>query len=343
MARGVIMGRQVTIAEVAELAGVHVSTVSRALNPATRSVVNAKTARKVISAAERLNYTPNIVARGLRTKLSMTVGVIIPDLTNPIFPPIIRGIERQLAPLGYTTLLADSDGSKELEDSAVTSLTQRQVDGFIIATGVERDGLVERLEALSVPVVLANRGVGNSGYPLVTGNDDAGIQAAVIHLVDLGHTRIVHIAGPQTFSTSKNRAASMKRHCQQAGVECQVSVAEALTIEEGEKATDKLLEKQDRSFTAIQASTDLLALGVLRSIKKHGLRCPEDISVVGFNDMPFAEDFSPGLTTVRVPLEEIGAESARQLLRILEGGPVTPTLITLPVTLIPRASSSKRS
>lgn len=331
--------RQVTIAEVAKLAGVHESTVSRALNPATRSIVNEKTVRRVKAAAESLNYVPNIMARGLRTRLSMTVGVIIPDLTNPIFPSIIRGIERQLAPLGYTTLLADADGSKSLESSAITSLSQRQVDGFIIATGVDQSALIESLEQSGVPVVLVNRGAGNSPYPLVTGNDEMGIRDVVEHLHGFGHKEIVHIAGPQNFSTSKGRAAAMAAACEANSIKLRTVIAESLTVEQGEKVTDELLSEPNRTFTAIQASTDLVALGALRSIRKHGLRCPEDISVAGFNDMPFADEFSPGLTTVRVPLEEIGSESARQLMHVIEDKNSVPKVITLPVSLVVRAST----
>lgn len=334
------MPRQVTLSEVAALAGVHVATVSRALNPSTRSVVNGKTARRVEAAARTLGYVPNIMARSLRTQSTMTVGVIIPDLTNPIFPPMIRGIENYLAPRGYTALLSDSDGKAALERSAVKSLSERRVDGFIIATGLEQHPLLPSLFESGVPVVLANRGAGDGPYPLVTGNDEAGIQAAVSHLKDLGHRDVVHVAGPQSFSTSRIRSETMVRACEAGGMRCRVVETTALKVEEGEKATDSLLaEKQN--FTAIQASTDLLALGVLRSLRRHGLRCPEDMSVIGFNDMPFAEEFSPGLTTVRVPLEDIGTESARQLMRSLSEGEISPIVVTLPVSLIVRASTGK--
>ena len=334
------MARQVTISEVAKLAGVHASTVSRALNPATRSLVNEKTARRVITAAESLNYFPNIMARGLRTRLSMTIGVIIPDLTNPIFPSIIRGIEGHLAPLGYTTLLADVDGSNALEDSAISSLVQRQVDGLIIATGVEQSSLVKTLSQSGLPVVLVNRGASDTGYPLVTGDDDMGIRASVEHLHSLGHRNMIHIAGPQSFSTSRGRADAMERACEGNSMQLRIVEASALTVEQGERVTDALLAEPNRSFTAIQASTDLLALGALRAIRKFGLRCPEDISVSGFNDMPFAEEFSPGLTTIRVPLEEIGIESARQLMRVIKDGPGSPLVVTLPVSLVVRASTA---
>jgi len=333
------MTRKATIAEVAKLAGVHESTVSRALNPATASIVNIRTVRRVKSAAEKLNYVPNIMARGLRTKLSMTVGVVIPDLTNPIFPEIIRGIEKHLVPLGYTTLLTDADSSASLESSVVTSLIQRQVDGFIIATGVEDSEIVKYLDSSGLPVVLVNRGARGKKYPLVTGNDEEGIQAAIAHLAQLGHKRIVHIAGPMSHTTSRGRARALRAAAESNSMTLQVYEANSLTVSEGERLVDTLIQQERGTFSAIQASTDLLALGALRSLRKNGLRCPEDVSVIGFNDMPFAEEFSPGLTTVRVPLEDIGREAARQLVGSIKESSLTPIVVSLPVSLVIRAST----
>lgn len=330
---------QVTLAQVAEEAGVHESTVSRALNPETESLVNSKTLKRVKAAAARLNYIPNVVARGLRTKFSKTIGVIIPDLTNPIFPEIIRGIERHLAPLGYTSLITDVHGSPSLESSTVESLTQRQVDGFIIATGVEDRSIVDYLERSNLPVVLVNRGAEGKRYTLVSGNDEDGVRSTVNHLNDLGHRSMLHLAGPNSHTTSRGRAKALRAACDEAGIRLTLLEAKELTVVEGERLTDFALDTMSGEFTAIQASTDLLALGSLRSIRKFGLNCPDDISVSGFNDMPFAEEFSPGLTTVRVPLEEIGKESARQLMRSLADKKMTPIVVSLPVELVIRAST----
>lgn len=332
------MGTRVTIADVAALAGVHKATVSRALNDATRDQVNVETVRRVRKAAKSLGYVPNVMARSLRTSLSMTIGVIIPDLTNPIFPPVIRGIENYLSPRGYTALLANTDSRDSLERSAVTSLLERQVDGFVIATGLEDHPLIPSLFERGVLAVMVNRGSGRVPYPLVTGNDSGGISAAIAHLKDLGHREIVHLAGPANFSTSRVRAESFVRACDQAGLLGTVVEVAALTAEDGQKAVDALLADR-RNFTAIQASNDLLALGALRSLRAHGLDCPGDVSVIGFNDMPFAEEFSPGLTTVHVPLQEIGTESARILLECIESRTISSVAVMLPVSLIVRSSS----
>jgi LacI family transcriptional regulator len=332
------MDRHVTLEDVAKLAGVNKATASRALNPTSRSLVNNHTALRVTEAAKTLGYVRNLTARSLRVKTTMTVGVIIPDLTNPIFPPMVRGIENYLSLHGYTVLMADTDESAEAEDKAITSLIERRVDGLIVATGTDDREAIPRLFSLGMPVVLANRGAGKVQYPLVIGDDTAGIFAAVTHLKDLGHRKIVHITGPQNFSTTQNRARAFTQACLEMKLNGRIIVATGLRAEGGETVMDGELEK-GRDFTAVVATTDLLALGALRSLRRHNLNCPKEVSVVGFNDMPFADEFSPGLTTVRVPLNQIGEEAARLLVRRLGGEEVSAQAVTLPVTLVVRKST----
>lgn len=335
------MPKRVTIAEVAELAGVHKGTVSRALSGATEGQVNEATVRRVQEAAQQLGYVPNIVARGLRTSLSMTIGVIIPDLTNPIFPPMVRGIEHYLAPRGYTALVANSDGREQYERASFESLLARRVDGFILGTGHTDDPLLADAAERDVRVVLINRGTAAGiGFPLVTGDDGAGITAAVDHLASLGHQRILHLAGPQDFTTSIARAdafaaASDVRHLRHSTV-----WLPALSIEAGLNAMDEVLSDRRSPWTAVLAANDLVALGVMRSLRQHGLSCPADISVVGFNDMPFAADFSPPLTTINVPHLQMGAECARLLLEGIAAGTQHAGTTTLPVSLIVRESTA---
>lgn len=335
------MSKRVTIAEVAELAGVHKGTASRALSEKTEHQVKPDTVKRVKRAAKQLGYIPNVMARGLRTSLSMTIGVIIPDLTNPLFPPIIRGIENYLSPRGYTALVANTDGRESLESAAFNSLLERRVDGFIVATGLEHHPLLAHAYETNVKIVMANRGAGNVPYPLVTGDDAAGVTAAVRHLTDLGHRSLLHLAGPSNLSTTRIRKGAFIAACAiMPGITSRVVSARALTVSEGEKAMDEILASGRQEFTAVVAGNDLLALGVLRSLRKHGLSCPEDVSVVGFNNMPFSEDFSPALTTVHVPQQEIGTESARLLLDYIDNDDQSPITVTLPVSLIVRSSTA---
>ena len=334
------MSHQVTLEDVAKVVGVNKATVSRALNPSTRSIVNSQTASRIIQAAEALGYVRNFTARSLRVQTTMTVGVVIPDITNAIFPPMVRGIENYLSQHGYTVLLADTDESSDAEDLAITSLLERRVDGFIVATGTEEDRAVTKLFNLGTPVVLVNRGAGKVPYPLVTGDDAAGIRAVVAHLKDLGHRDIVHVAGPSNFSTTRARTKAFLRACQDSGLNGRVFATTMLRANAGEVAMDSLLA-EGRDFTAVVAATDLLALGVLKSLRRHGVVCPEEVSVVGFNDMPFSEEFGPGLTTVRVPLAEMGEEAARLLVRRLGGEDLAPSVLTMPVALVERNSTAR--
>lgn len=334
------MAKRVTMADVALAAGVHTGTASRALSTTSEHQVNPETVVRVKSAAERLGYVPNVMARGLRMSSSMAIGVIIPDLTNPFFPPIIRGIEDYLSRRGYTVLLANTDSNDLHEKAAFDSLLQRRVDGFIIATGVDEHPLMKVALANHVKVVLVNRGAGDLPYPVVESDDAQGITEAVRHLVDLGHRRIVHVAGPSNFSTSRNRADAFERACRSAeGVVGTVQHADSLSIEAGHAAVDDLLKTGHIDATAIVAANDLIALGAIRSIRSHGLRCPEDVSVVGFNDMPFAEEFTPPLTTVHVSAHKLGSEAARLLLDGIEIDVQTPVGVTLPVSLVVRSST----
>ncbi len=335
------MPKRVTIAEVAELAGVHKGTVSRALSGATEGQVNEATVRRVQKAAQKLGYVPNIVARGLRTSLSMTIGVIIPDLTNPIFPPMVRGIENYLAPRGYTALVANSDGREQYERASFESLLARRVDGFILGTGHTDDPLLADAAERDVRVVLINRGTaGGIGYPLVSGDDAAGITAAVDHLASLGHQRVLHLAGPQDFTTSIVRADAFAAAADRRRLRHSTAWLPALSIEAGRDAMDEVLSDRRARWTAVVAANDLVALGVMRSLREHGLSCPSDISVVGFNDMPFAADFSPPLTTINVPHLQMGAECARLLLEGIAAGEQHAKTTTLPVSLIVRESTA---
>ena len=330
---------RVTIDDVAARAGVHKATVSRALNARTSGQVNKETAARVALAAEELGYVPNAMARGLRTSSSMTIGVIIPDLTNPFFPPIVRGIENYLQPRGYTALLANTDDSEAIERAALDSLLGRRVDGLVVASGSRQSSTLIEAHRAGVFAVMLNRDAGDIPYPLVTGSDAMGIAAAVAHLVEFGHRRILHIAGPADFSTSGTRADAFRGACASAKVSGTVVEVPALSVEAGQQAMDRILTERRSRPTAVIGGNDLVALGVLRSLRSHGLSCPGDMSVVGFNDIEFAQDANPPLTTVHVPMLEMGAEAARTLLDAIEARSQQQLTVRVPVSLMVRGST----
>jgi LacI family transcriptional regulator len=332
----------VTLRDVARAAGVHPGTVSRALNPATEALVNEDTVRRVRAAAARLGYRPNPMARGLKTNRSYTVGVLVPDIQNPLFPPIIRGIDDRLAAAGYTPLIANTENDPERERQDFEALRARQVDGFITATARLDHELLDAVAASGVPLVLVNRRVENGGLPSAVADDREGARQAVAHLVELGHRRIAHLAGPQEISTGRGRLEGFQAAMAHAGLEVDpalVRFARAFTEPEGARVCEDLLGG-GADFTAVVAGNDLLALGCYDVLERRGLKCPRDLSVVGFNDMPFADRFHPPLTTVHIPHYELGAAAADLLLERLADPAARPRTLELETRLVVRGSTA---
>jgi LacI family transcriptional regulator len=332
----------ITLRDVARRAGVHAGTASRALNPRTRSLVNSDTARRVMQAADELGYRPNPIARSLKTNRSSTIGVLLPDLTNPLFPPIVRSIEDALAKVGYTALLANSDNDPEKERLHFETMKARQVEGFIMATAERDHPLIEDAIAADVPIVLVNRTVDSSRAFAVITDDRKGAGLAVGHLTELGHERIAHIVGPETYSTGKARHQGFVDAMRRAGLRADrrlVRFTRAFTESEGARVFRKLVADK-RDFTAVFAGNDLLALGCYDVMSEVGLRCPEDVSIVGFNDIPFLDKLRPSLTTIRVPHYEIGARATELLLARLQDPSFEPVTVLLEPELIVRGSTS---
>jgi LacI family transcriptional regulator len=333
-------GAPVTLRDVARVAGVHPATVSRALNEETRALVNEETARRVLKAAEELGYRPNPIARGLKTNRSYTIGVLIPDLTNPLFPPILRGIEDRLETDGYTPLIANTDNDPERELLDSQTMRARQVDGIIAATARRDHRLHDALLEAGTPLVLVNRRQEALPVSSATADDRMGMRLAVEHLLSLGHTRIAHLAGPLDYSTGLDRHESFRETMRAAGLEPDpelVLVAEAFTESEGARLCGQLMAG-GHGFTAVAAANDLIALGCYDVFVERGVRCPEEISVVGFNDMPFAARFNPPLTTIHIPHYEIGKGAAQLMLERLQDGDSPPREIRLEPSLVVRGS-----
>jgi LacI family transcriptional regulator len=334
------MSRRVTISDVAQAAGVHKATVARAMNPRTTGLVNAATLKRVQRAARELGYVPNAIARSLSTDSSMSVGLIVPDLTNPIFPPIARGIESYLSPRGYTALIVNTDGRADLESDVFTSLTERRVDGFIMATGRNDHPLLREARERGVPVVLVNRSVSGVDYPEVAPDMVGGIRLAFEHLAGLGHRRLLHFAGPTDFTIGNARADSFRQVATNLRLSVKTTEARALSIAAGQEMMDAALERGLPSETALVASNDLLAFGALLSLRKHGFHCPADFSVTGFNDIAFAELGNPPLTTLRVPYFKMGSEAARLLVDAITGETAYGVVVLLAAELIVRESTA---
>ncbi|MFI6294740.1 LacI family DNA-binding transcriptional regulator [Nonomuraea sp. NPDC050790] len=330
---------KVTVKDVARRAGVHPATVSRALNPATSGLVRPDTVRRVRQAAKALGYRPNPAARTLRTSRTHTVGMLIPDLTNPLFPPIVRGAESVLEARGYTVLVVNTDDDRDKQATLLTALADRRVDGLIVCTAWREDAA---LAATTSPLVLVSRAIDGVALPKVLADDAEGVGLSVAHLASLGHRRIAYLAGPGETSPGLVRLRAFR----QAMADHGLPQNPRLTVEcagwserHGAAALAALLDGGER-FTAVMAGNDLLALGCLDTMAARGLSCPDDLSLVGFNDMPYAGRLSPPLTTVTVPRRELGAEAGRLLIERIEGSDTPVKAVTLPVTLAARGSTA---
>jgi LacI family transcriptional regulator len=328
-----------TLRDVANAAGVHPATASRALNEATRGLVRPATVAKVRAVADELGYQVNPIARSLKTSRSETVGVLIPDLTNPLFPPIVRGIEDELAVSGYTVLTANTDNDPARTASNFAVLQARQVDGFIVATALLDDPLLHEAAARGVPMVQVNRTTEHVDVSAVAGDDASGVTRSVDHLVELGHREIANVSGPLSVSTGAVRHRAFRSAMQAHGLrDDRVVIADTYSEAAGRAAMLQLLAGEPP--TAVVAGNDLLAIGCYDALEESGLSCPDDVSVVGFNDMPLVGRLRPPLTSVRVPQYELGVEAARLLLDRLSGRTMTPRVVLLPVTLVVRGSTA---
>lgn len=336
------MNRPPTLRDVAEKANVHTSTASRALNERTQDMINPITVKRVRAAAAALGYQPNSLARGLKTRRTMTVGMVIPDLTNPLFPPIVRGIEDRFRSSDYTLFLANTDQDPERERQIIAVMQARQVDGIIMATARREHPVLDELQRDDMPMVLVNRVADLPQVSSVTADDHSGVGQAMRHLISLGHRRIAHIAGSQTTTTGVDRVTAYRYWLESAGIahdEKLVAVADWFTEADGADACQELLDR-GVDFTAILAANDLVALGCYQILRSVGRRVPEDVSIVGYNDIPFTHAFDPPLTSVRVPLYEVGQKTADLMLEHIQDEAAVHTSVRLMPRLVIRRSTA---
>lgn len=337
------MKKRVTLRDVAAAAGVHVSTVSRALDPKTRHLITPEVVANILKLSETLAYRPNVAAYSLKTNRSRTVGIIVPDITNPVFPPIIRGAEDALARQGYVAILGNTDGSPQREAEIIENMRARGVEGLLLASVKARDDVVEQLVAEGVPLVTVNRRVDDPGTPSVVHDERDGTSRILNHLAALGHRQIACIAGPQDLSTGRDRFVAFEEGLAALGFARNpdlIAFAETFNEGAGERCAEELLGRKV-PFTAIVCANDLIAIGAIAALRRHGLSCPEDVSVTGYNDMPLADRLQPPLTTIRVEQHKAGQVAAELLLEALSSraGERVARHLVLPIEMIVRGST----
>lgn len=327
-----------TLVEVARAARVSPSTVSRILNGTAR-VADAKQ-RAVHAAIARLGFRPNPMAHGLRKGRRMTIGVLAPEVDSPFFGGIFRGLTEALAGSDYVPVVLGGPTDREAEARRVGDLLSRRVDGIVIVTCRLHDEELRDFAA-SVPMVISGRSLRGARIFSMKLDNALGAELATRHLLELGHTRIAHLQGPPDHQDAAERAEGYRRALRARGVKVDpgLVVQSGFLAPEGLAAIERLLAS-GRRFTAVFAANDECAYGAHLGLHRRGLRVPEDVSLVGFDDLPGSRFTTPPLTTVRQPLEEIGRRAARSLLDLLHGR-APPTDDMPEVELVVRESTAR--
>jgi DNA-binding LacI/PurR family transcriptional regulator len=329
-----------TIKDVAKLAGVHPSTVSRVINNDSR--ISEKTKDKILLIINKLGYTPNAIARGLKTKRTYTLGMLIPDITNPFFAEIARGAEDTANKNNFNVILCNTDDKLKKERTYLDILKGKRVDALILGTAHIKDKSILELEEKKFPFILVSRGIKGLNKNCVIVDDIAGGTMATEYLIKLGHRRIAHIAGPLKVRSAINRLEGYKFALKKYKIKYQEELVEEgdFRITGGYKAMKKLLGLPEPP-RAIFAANDLLALGAMQAIQKKKYHIPEDFCIIGFNDISLASFVYPPLTTVRQPMQEMGALAVKMLLKIIEGGEFNQKKVVLKPKLIIRESCKR--
>lgn len=307
----------VSIKDVAKNAGVSAATVSRVL--AKRGNVKEETELAVLQSIEKLNYMPNILAQQLRQQKTNAINVIVPDITNPFFFEIVRGIERVARQNNYQVYIVDADNDSQIERHAIAALTQKQVDGMISLSATSAIKTVEQI-AKGFPMVIACQYFKESSLPNIGIDNIQASKDAVNYMISLGHRDMIYLTTSPNHALYRDRLTGYMRAMEENGLPIdlqKVAYAEDHSMMSGYKITKELL--QFRTFTGICAAGDGLALGAMKAIQEAGLKVPEDISIVGFDDTIYAQFSTPSLTTIHQPMAEIGEQSMHLLLDLING------------------------
>jgi LacI family transcriptional regulator len=331
----------VTMRDVAEQSGVSVTTVSHVINN-TRPV-NPETRTRVEQAMQVLGYQPNVLARSLRRGKTQTIGIILPDNANPYFADVVRGIEDTSFDQGYSVVLCNSDNDLDKEHLYTNVLIEKQVDGIIfVAAGLSEEN-IKNLQKRGVPSVLVDRQVPGVQIDSVFADNRSGGFLATNHLVDLDHIAIACITGPQGVRSSVERVAGYHQALEAAGLPANPDwvVEGDFQYQSGYAAAEQLLNSSTPP-SAIFACNDLMAIGAYRYAFDNQLRIPQDISIIGFDDIRLAEFTNPPLTTIHQSKGKMGAKAAELLLGRITNGHLGIRQEVVGVQLVVRGSTARK-
>lgn len=327
------------IKDVAKKAGVAPITVSRVIN--NSGYVSDKVRTRVEQAISELNYIPNRLGPSMRSKRSNTLGLIVTDITNPFWTTVVRGVEDAAYKAGYHLFLCNSDEDATKEQDYVELLLSRQVDGFLIVPAERQFKPLEMIQKQGKAIVLLDRYIESDDINIVRGDSEGGAYVLTKHLLDLNHKHIVLLNGPESVSTAIDRAKGFTRALNEAGQsggEIQIFWGD-FSLDSGYRQALEVLQIQPRP-TAVVAANNFIAIGAIRALDRSGLRIPDDISMVVYDDLPEHISLRPFLTSVTQPAYEMGFLAAKTLFSCMKNADISPTDIVLPFELKIRSSSA---
>ncbi|MGM1048253.1 MAG: LacI family DNA-binding transcriptional regulator [Bacillota bacterium] len=299
-----------TILDVARHANVSKASVSRVIN--NNPKVDKNIRERVEQAIEELGYRPSAIARNLANNTSNMIGLILPDITNPFFPLVARGIEDAAHELGYTLFICNTDNDPKIEQEYIHKMAQQQVGGIILISSIIDEGKMNDLLSLQIPFVLCDRTITQTPFDVVTIDHYRAAYEAVEHLISQGHKNICHISGPLQVQTAVTRKEGYMDAMLAAGLSPRIGVGN-FSYESGVEQMNLLLNGDSYQPTALFAANDLIAFGAMNAIKARGLSIPGDIAVIGCDDIIFGQMYNPALSSISVPTYQIGATAVSLL------------------------------
>lgn len=325
--------------DIAEICGVSIATVSKVVNGKT-SDIGAETIERIEAVLKEYNYIPNGLARSMKTNRSYSIGLIIPDVRNPFFTEIARGAEDMAYKNGYTLFLSNSDDDFNKEKKYIQSHLEKRVDGILLIGSHERLEEEEKNMNLDIPIVTIDR---PSSYRSIVGevstDNYLGAKEAAQYLLELGHSKFLYVGGSPLNTTNCERKHGLLDSIQNENNNVLVDVVDgSFTFEHG---YDSIMNLQAIPYTAIFCANDMIAFGVIKALSDKGLQVPEDISVVGVDDITFARTSNPSLTTVRQPSYELGQLGAQMLIKSITHNKSKQNNLVLKQELVIRSSTTK--
>jgi len=329
--------KYITLKKVAEKAEVSVNTASRAIN--NKPDINEETKKRILKVAQELGYVRNATAVALRTRKTGTIGVVIADNRNPFYAEVLNGMEEAAREKNYHIILANTQRDYKKEEEAINLLLAKRVDGLLITPVQDRDDDIKNLIKANIPFVVVGRDFENIEVDTIYNDEVKGGFLATEYLIKKGHKKIALIDGFLYKSPAKGRLEGYKRALNKYRIpldESLISVGD-INIEDGYERTKQMLEK-NLDFTAIFAYNDMMAFGSMQALKEKSLRIPEDIGLVGYDDIPFSSLISPSLTTIKLKKQELGIESVKLLLSRINGRHKKIKKVVLDLELITRGT-----